>query len=103
MLAWWHHHAKHVTDYETLEAMGKNSPLANQPAIYPGNEWFFDAYMALDSCRNVGMGVGPIPWTAAREYGLEHEFPRDDRALLWAVIHKADTAFRAEVAKTDGK
>lgn len=28
----------------------------------------WDAYFELATCRPVGMGLGPIPWTAIHEY-----------------------------------
>lgn len=106
MLSWWQHHGKHVSSYEELEKIGKgpkeggrHPALDNRPAIFSGNEWLFDAWIALDSCRSLGMAVGPIPWTACDAYARRHDFDDDGLVLLWAIIHRADTALRAEAER----
>ena len=38
-----------------------------EPILDPFKYWF-DAYRDLSSCRQNGMGVGPIPFTAITEY-----------------------------------
>ena len=47
---------------------------------------FIRAWHDLGTCRQVGMGVGPIPWTAVMQWaqieGLDDEAAR----LLWEVI-----------------
>lgn len=102
MLLWWHRHGKHVQAYEDYERQGRKTALRDQPTIFPGNEWLFDAFMALDTCRDIGMQAGPIPWTACDAYARRHRFGDHGMGLLWAVIHRADTAFRAEIAKEQG-
>jgi hypothetical protein len=71
--------------------------LDNQPSIHPGNEWLFDAFMCLDTCRQIGMAMGPIPWDACDRYAER----LDDwqRSILWPIVHRADTLFRAELDK----
>jgi hypothetical protein len=63
--------------------------------VFPGNEWLWDAFVTLNTCRSSGMDAGQIPWTAADRYAERHDI---DLSLLWAVIHKTDTAFRAYVS-----
>lgn len=103
-MLWWHRHGKHLKSYEELEAAGKArvKSLDDRPAVFPGNEWLFDAFMSLDTCRMVGMEAGPIPWTAADAYARRLRMDDDGMALLWGVIHRADTAYRAELRKEKG-
>lgn len=103
MLSWWAHHGKHLKSYEEYELEGRRmAVLDNQPAIFEGNEWIFDAFMALDTCRAPAvMGPpGPIPWLAVMEYGRELEIDRAERGILWAVLHRADMTFRAEMGES---
>lgn len=51
------------------------------PEILPGLEIYYEAFTELSACRQSGMGIGAIPWTAldrwAERYGLtEEEFER---------------------------
>lgn len=42
--------------------------IQNAPVLAPGLELYWEAFMELSSCRSIGMGIGPIPWTAIRAY-----------------------------------
>jgi hypothetical protein len=101
VLLWWSEHAKHTDSYETLAAQGKMTALDNldRPAIFPGNEWIYDAFMTLDSCRTLGMSAGPIPWVAVDRYCQVKGYDAEESDILWAVLHRADTEFRAEATK----
>lgn len=83
-----------------MERRGKTSALAKQPTVHKGNEWLFDAFMALDTCRSSGMGtLGPLPWDKAMQYCDRMEYDDETTAILWAVLHRADKTFRAELSK----
>lgn len=43
--------------------------LKNPPELLPGLDFYLSAFYTLSSCRSVGMGLGPIPWTAVMNYG----------------------------------
>ena len=43
--------------------------MRNPPELWEGLEFYLNAFYALNSCRQIGMGRGPIPWTAVLEYG----------------------------------
>jgi hypothetical protein len=92
-----------MTSYEEIEEKGIKTALSSdsRPFIFPGNEWLFNAFMALDTTRYIGMAVGPIPWDKAMKYADRQDMDRETAAVLWLVIHRADTAFRAELSKTD--
>lgn len=40
----------------------------NAPQLLPGLAEVFAAFNELSTCRNIGLAVGPIPWTAIRQY-----------------------------------
>lgn len=44
----------------------------NAPELLPGLDFYFIAFQALNSCRSIGMSLGPIPWTAIVKYGEMH-------------------------------
>lgn len=102
MLLWHHRHGKHLKAYEEQERNGRKTPLRDQPTVFSGNEWLWEAYMACDTCRSIGMVAGPIPWTAVDAYARRLRFDPDGFELLWCIIHRADTAYRAETAKEQG-
>lgn len=38
--------------------------------MLPGLELYLNAFWDLNSCRQIGMDVGPIPWTAIQKYAI---------------------------------
>lgn len=49
-------------------ARGLPPPGGEPPELLPGLDWFVAAFHELSTCRSVGMGEGPIPWTAVQKY-----------------------------------
>jgi len=64
-----------------------------RPELEPGLEFFIDAFWQLNSCRAIGMAAGPIPWTAAYQYGLAHGLDRDMLIVFPRVISEMDAKF----------
>jgi len=55
--------------------------IKNRPELAFGLEFYYMAFMDLNSCRQIGMGEGPIPWTDIYLYAqaydiVEYEFDR---------------------------
>lgn len=48
--------------------------LREAPTLLPGLDLYYNAFWELTSCRQIGMGVGPIPWTAVEAYGHSNGF-----------------------------
>lgn len=67
--------------------------IAEAPDLLQGLSLFFSAYKALQTCRQVGMGEGPIPWTAISYYADTLEFDDDQRSLLHYFVGKLDGAY----------
>jgi len=55
-------------------ARGDSIPqsILEAPEVRHDLAFFWSAFHALSSCRNFGMSVGPIPWTAIAEYAGFH-------------------------------
>ena len=49
-----------------------------------------NAWHDLNTCRAIGMAVGPIPWTAIVAWCEFHELDRDAAMQLIHVIRKLD-------------
>jgi len=64
----------------------------NAPRLTLGLEFYYAAFNDLSTCRDVGMGMGPIPWTEvqayADSYGLSED-ESDDLHVLMALMDKA--------------
>ena len=52
------------------------------------------AWNDLGTCRAIGMDVGPIPWTAAREYAATKMLDSDDFEMLWLCIGRMEEVYR---------
>ena len=39
-----------------------------EPPLYPGEEFYLQAFKKLSTCRQLGMSIGPIPWDAIDRY-----------------------------------
>lgn len=67
--------------------------IKNEPELMPGLEMFLQAFWDLSTCRQMGMGLGPIPWTSIENYatisGGDEEFTQD----LHYHIRRLDQAY----------
>lgn len=78
--------------------------IANAPELFSGLEVYYEAFLELTTCRQVGFGEGPIPWDAidryAERHGIADEEDYEDfvdmvRALDDAYLkHRRDKAER---------
>jgi hypothetical protein len=67
--------------------------IKNAPELLPGLELFYRAFHKLSTCRPVGMGPGPIPWTAVLAYGTMQELDQLQFEALEYHISRMDGAF----------
>lgn len=87
---------------------GDNLPdeLANPPSIPSELIFYWEAFCDLHSCRNNGMSVGCIPWSAVNEYARRYGISDYEFDDFNYVISKLDSEFIAwcdKKAKQDGK
>lgn len=67
--------------------------IANAPELLPGLEPYFEAFSRLSTCRQIGMGVGPIPWTAIVQYAALQELDQWHADMLIWCIEAMDAAY----------
>lgn len=80
-------------------ALRRRQPLPdviqNAPQLLPGLEPYYEAFVELSTCREHGMGLGPIPWTAIDRYGQRHAFVGEGFQYLVRMVRALDDAFLA--------
>lgn len=74
---------------------GKHIPdeIAFAPEIMIGLEIYYIAFQELSDSRNIGRGLGPIPWKVVKEYCDYLELDEDQREAMHHHVSKMDGAF----------
>jgi hypothetical protein len=80
---------------EEMQDAGMEVPALERRQSITGYEWLWDAYWELDTCRQTGMSVGPIPWTAIQQYAEAEMLNADETYMLHTVIRSMDKKFKA--------
>ena len=57
------------------------------------------AFSDLSTCRNVGMSLGQIPWTAINEYSEVNNFEGGAKKILIECILFLDSEYLKEINK----
>lgn len=105
---------KSVPDSIVNQAISRNLPipdktikdLTDSPEVRIDLQFFFNAFMELNTCRSIGMNEGPIPWTAMITYCEVLEIDRDERERFIYLVRKMDEAYlsyRADEMKKEHK
>ena len=66
--------------------------LDNKPSIL-GYEWFYEAFVLLNTCRQIGMTFGPIPWTSVEHYAIATNLNADDKYFLHQIVSHLDEVY----------
>lgn len=66
--------------------------IANAPELHFGLELFINAFLDLDSERDAGFTLGPIPFSKIREYAKAYEFDEDLTEDLIYFVKALDNA-----------
>lgn len=77
--------------------------IRNAPELLPGLELYMQAFHRLSTCRQVGMGLGPVPWTAVVQYGSMQELGQDQLEALHYHMARMDEAYLGYLAETQDK
>jgi len=56
-------------------------------------EWMLAAFFHLSTCRSYGMGYGPIPWTAIRDFAVDRQLDEEAWRLFEYWIRQMDAAY----------
>lgn len=67
--------------------------IANAPQLQLGLGLYHEAFWELDSCRPVGWGVGPIPWSAMHDYAQAFEFDDVQMEALFYYVRVMDQVY----------
>lgn len=66
--------------------------IANAPELHIGLELFINAFFDLDTERQAGLSIGPIPWSKIREYATAFEFDQELTDDLFYFVKQLDNA-----------
>ena len=73
--------------------------IKNKPEVKFGLELYWKAFQDLSSDRDVGMGVGPIPWSAMSTWGARNHIWGDDFERLVMVLRGMDSIYMDKQGK----
>ena len=77
--------------------------ILHAPELSLGLEFYFEAFMCLNTCRSVGWSPGPIPYFAVAEYAVLQELDDEETEDLHYHIRRMDCAFLELNAKEPKK
>lgn len=83
---------------------GKEPPpqYYEQPELFEVARFYWDSFQDLSTERPIGMGLGPIPYSAIRRYGDEYGMvSRDEFDFFADIIQGMDTEFISMSNKID--
>lgn len=59
----------------------------------PGDEFYMKAFWDLSTERQLGMGVGPIPWSRIFQYGNFYQLDEDLLDPFIQIIREMDNGY----------
>lgn len=89
---------------EAAEEKGRPLPdwYLEEPLITGTAGWFLDAFWDLNTCRSIGMGLGPIPWAHIVSYAAWSRLDHDLELIFVRVIRAMDVTYLGQVEKQQG-
>lgn len=83
--------------------MREGSPLPqriqNAPQLAFGMQMYFTAFLDLTSCRQLGMTLGPIPWTAVNDYAIDLGLDEESTEDLHHFVRAMDNVYVSHHSK----
>lgn len=67
--------------------------IENAPSLLPGLELYYLGFLRLNSSRQIGFSVGPIPWDKIEDFCDRLEVDDDQREALHFHISALDEVF----------
>lgn len=77
--------------------------IQNAPQLAFGMQMYFSAFMDLTSCRQIGMSLGPIPWTAVNDYALYLGLDEEQSEDLHLFVRALDNEYMSHHNKKSAK
>lgn len=65
--------------------------------------FFLEAFFELSTDRQIGMGVGPIPYTSLECYAQRYDFEGSDFDVFKSIIRSMDELYLSRQKKETGK
>lgn len=85
---------KEIIDQCVRNRMPLPDRIQNAPELFPGLDWFYNAFMDLSGCRELGYGVqGPIDWLTIQRYCEVYSVEGEQREDMFYHIQRLDRAF----------
>lgn len=79
------------------QCMREDRPLPqriqNAPQLAFGMQLYFDAFLELSSCRQIGQALGPIPWTAINDYAIYLGLDEDQQEDMHHFVRELDNEY----------
>lgn len=67
--------------------------IVNKPELLPGLGFYYYAFNALSSCRDMAFGVGRIPWNAVNDLSLRYGMSLSELERFWDLICRVDSVY----------
>ena len=67
--------------------------IAFAPEIELGLELYYNGFIAISDSRQIGMGLGPIPWKVVHDYCVAMELDEEQSEAMHHHIREMDGAF----------
>lgn len=83
------------------ERMALPQRIQNAPELKLGLELYFGGFFDLNTCRQTGWSVSPIPWSSIAEYAKVYEFDTEQTDDLFFFVRKMDEVFINHHSKKD--
>jgi hypothetical protein len=76
---------------------------SGQIELNAAGRFFMDAFWKLSTCRPIGMGYGPIPWTAVDAFATRNGFDAHMSDYLADIVQALDAVYLKWVAAEQAK
>lgn len=90
-------------EYSIEAGIAKGRPLPDwfidEPSLYPGDDFYIRGFHNLNTCRTIGMAMGPIPWTAIYTYAISSILNEDLIDPFIQIIREMDSGYLKYQAK----
>ena len=90
---------KRILEQARLNRVPPPKWLMDAPVLRPGLELYYYAFWELDTCRSIGMSLGPIPWTAVQAYAKANGYDEDTTDRLLILVRYMDHEYLEYYAK----
>lgn len=89
----WGEHEKFIREQCLQFGTPLPDPLKNPPELMEGLDLYMKAFSELSTCRSIGMDIGPIPWTATRDWAIMNLEDAESIGDLHYHISRLDAAY----------